>query len=140
MTTRRGASIGLIIALTLIVGGALVWDRIYRTPTTPRNPRPAAGSLLVIEHGGGPPRPRVAPQVRNEETIRRRTDGRRTRAHTAQGAPVVEVRTHIVADGESLSTIARKFYRRSSRWPEIARANGLSEPYVIRTGQKLTIP
>jgi nucleoid-associated protein YgaU len=46
----------------------------------------------------------------------------------------------VVQEGESLSSIARSVYRRASRWPEIARANGLSEPFRIRAGQTLTIP
>ncbi len=141
MATRRGANIGLIIALTIIVGGALVWDRIYRIPVVLRNPLPPEGSLLVIEHGGVPPRTRVEPELGRSEPVRRREPPiLGTKREPARRPPPVEVRTHIVADGESLSSIALKFYRRSSRWPEIARANGLSDPFVIRTGQTLQIP
>ena len=140
---RRGASIGLSIALTIIVGGALVWDRIYRIPARcPASPL-SPGALLVIEHGGVLPR---GVGVARQEALRPPPERRqgvlppqRRRTPITVRAPV-EVRTYRVREGESLSTIAKKFYLRSSRWPEIAQANNLTEPFLIRTGQTLKIP
>lgn len=44
---------------------------------------------------------------------------------------------HVVAAGETLGGIAN---RARVSAPDIAKANGLKEPYVVREGQKLTIP
>jgi murein DD-endopeptidase MepM/ murein hydrolase activator NlpD len=44
---------------------------------------------------------------------------------------------HVVAAGETLGGIAN---RAQVSAPDIAKANGLKEPYVVRQGQKLTIP
>ena len=142
MFTQRGASIGLSVALTIIVGGALVWDRIYRGPGNPPRPAPAPGALLVIEYGGVPPRPRggVERETRRALSVHRAQPDRRRQEDAELRRTPAPVRTHRVREGESLSSIAKKFYRQSSRWPEIARANHLSEPFLIRTGETLKIP
>jgi LysM repeat protein len=45
--------------------------------------------------------------------------------------------THVVAPGESLSTIGELY---GVPWLQIAEANGIPEPYVIQVGQELVIP
>jgi nucleoid-associated protein YgaU len=45
-----------------------------------------------------------------------------------------------VTKGQSLSEIADRVYGESRRWPEIARANGIEDPDLIREGQVLRIP
>ena len=45
-----------------------------------------------------------------------------------------------VKPGDSLSKIAKDKYRDASRWPSIAKANNLKEPYKIFVGQELIIP
>ncbi|RZA28992.1 MAG: LysM peptidoglycan-binding domain-containing protein, partial [Proteobacteria bacterium] len=52
------------------------------------------------------------------------------------GDPASEAE-HVVASGETLSTIAQ---RAGVPMVVIAEANGLSQPYVIKVGQKLAIP
>lgn len=47
---------------------------------------------------------------------------------------------HSVTNGENLWTIAEKYYKSGYNWVDIARVNNLSNPGVIRTGMKLTIP
>lgn len=54
----------------------------------------------------------------------------------AAGDPANETE-HVVAPGETLSTIAQ---RAGVPMVVIAEANGLSQPYAIRAGQKLAIP
>lgn len=50
--------------------------------------------------------------------------------------------THIVKSGETLSTIALKYYKDSSKWKDIYNANRnvLKNPDVITPGTKLVIP
>lgn len=51
-----------------------------------------------------------------------------------------EYRIYTVKRGETLSSIAAKLLGKASRWPEIARLNGLRDPDRIVPGQKLKIP
>lgn len=48
--------------------------------------------------------------------------------------------TYTVKSGDSLSKIARDVLGDLNRWPEIAAANGIRAPYVIRVGQALRLP
>ncbi len=45
-----------------------------------------------------------------------------------------------VAEGDTLSALALRFYGDATLFPVIARANGLPNPHFILTGQMLTIP
>jgi LysM repeat protein len=68
--------------------------------------------------------------------------GLKSTATNARQAPA-DVRTYIViaADGAAgLSGIAKKIYNDASRWPDIAKANGLKPPYIIHVGDTLRIP
>ena len=47
--------------------------------------------------------------------------------------------THNVAPGDTLSKIAKKYYGKSSLWPQIQKANALKGT-VILPGQVLVIP
>ena len=59
-----------------------------------------------------------------------------------QTPALVETRTHTVADGDTLSKIARQYYGDSQRWPEILTANRaqLPDDRSLRVGMKLRIP
>lgn len=48
--------------------------------------------------------------------------------------------THTVASGETLWTIAEKYYESGYNWVDIATASTLVNPDVIEAGQQLTIP
>lgn len=52
-------------------------------------------------------------------------------------ASPAEESEHVVQEGETLNGIAN---RAGVRAQDIIRANGLTEPYIVRIGQKLTIP
>ncbi len=56
-------------------------------------------------------------------------------------APTKE-RIHTVVGGDTLSSLAKQYYGDPSepKWKKIADANGLTEPYTLQIGQKLTIP
>jgi nucleoid-associated protein YgaU len=65
----------------------------------------------------------------------------------AKGQPVQKpipagARTHIVEPGETLASIAGKFYKNRGRWKDIqdANFNGLEGTVKIKPGQKLIIP
>ncbi|MCL4338951.1 LysM peptidoglycan-binding domain-containing protein [Patescibacteria group bacterium] len=48
--------------------------------------------------------------------------------------------THAVAAGETLWSIAQKYYNSGYNWVTIARANNLANPDMIEEGQKLDLP
>ena len=54
-------------------------------------------------------------------------------------APTVP-RTYVVRSGDTLSGIARRFYGDAKRWPEIQKANGITNPNLVHIGDRLTIP
>src|SRR5574344_863326 len=49
-------------------------------------------------------------------------------------------RYHTVVRGDTLWGIAKKYYGNGSRYPEIAKANGIKNPDLIYPGQKFLIP
>ncbi len=59
----------------------------------------------------------------------------------AQPAPAA-TRTHVVAKGETLNSIARMYYSDQSKWRQIYEANRgtLTDPNRLRIGQELVIP
>lgn len=57
-------------------------------------------------------------------------------------APAAEVRTHTVAQGDSLSRLSQRYYGTPNRWQEIYQANSevLQNSSTLRIGQQLRIP
>jgi nucleoid-associated protein YgaU len=55
---------------------------------------------------------------------------------------VAESRIHTVAEGETLTRIARRYYGNSERWADIYDANraSLPNPAALKIGMKLRIP
>jgi hypothetical protein len=49
-------------------------------------------------------------------------------------------RTYIVRRGDTLGSIAARLLHSSSKWHDIAKANGIRDPNSIKVGQKLKIP
>lgn len=49
-------------------------------------------------------------------------------------------RVHRVQPGETLDRISAKYYGDSTRWRQIASANGISDPLALRSGSLLSIP
>lgn len=54
--------------------------------------------------------------------------------------PLNSGRYHTVVKGDTLWAIAQRYYGNGSRYPEIAKANNISNPNIINVGQKLLIP
>ena len=51
-----------------------------------------------------------------------------------------EGKYYTVQRGDTLWGIAKKFYGNGSKYPEIAKANNISNPDIIHTGQVILIP
>ncbi|MBN1887606.1 MAG: LysM peptidoglycan-binding domain-containing protein [Thermoflexales bacterium] len=56
--------------------------------------------------------------------------------------PTAKQRTYVVAAGDTLSAIAKKFYGDANRWKDILEANKdtVKDANAIRVGQELIIP
>ncbi|HCD31850.1 MAG TPA: hypothetical protein DER01_05540 [Phycisphaerales bacterium] len=54
--------------------------------------------------------------------------------------PAAGSAVHVVAKGDTLWRIAKKYYGNGKRWVDIANANNVSDPNRIYVGMKLTIP
>lgn len=54
--------------------------------------------------------------------------------------PINNGRYHTVVKGDTLWAIAQRYYGNGSRYPEIAKANNISNPNIINVGQNLLIP
>lgn len=55
-------------------------------------------------------------------------------------APAKSTRYHTVKRGETLWSIADRYYGRPTEWPRIAKASKLTSANRLRVGQRLTIP
>jgi nucleoid-associated protein YgaU len=55
-------------------------------------------------------------------------------------APEPAARTYTVEAGDTLWTIAERFYGDGARYQAIADASGISNPDLVQAGQILTIP
>jgi LysM repeat protein len=47
---------------------------------------------------------------------------------------------YTIKSGDNLSTIAKRFYGQASKYPEVAKANGIDNPDHIRVGQQINLP
>jgi nucleoid-associated protein YgaU len=79
--------------------------------------------------------------VVTEEPVAAAADTAQPPAATAPAAPAGP-RTHTVAEGESLSLIAFKYYQSPNKWDKIVAANRtkLKNPDMLRPGMVLIIP
>lgn len=50
------------------------------------------------------------------------------------------MKKYTIQSGDTLGAIALKFYGKASKYTEIAEANGISNPNVIRVGQEIVLP
>lgn len=66
----------------------------------------------------------------------------KTEAPKPEAATASQVRTHTVAEGESLSLISFKYYQSPNKWDKIVAANRtkLKNPDMLRPGMVLVIP
>ena len=103
---------------TAFLAGALFLG-ILSVPGAGQTPRPSGTFVASSATPGGPPTAASATPTATPTT-----------GPSAGG-------THVVAPGESLSTIGDLY---GVPWLQIAQANNISEPYIIQVGQELIIP
>jgi|OpeIllAssembly_1097287.scaffolds.fasta_scaffold176066_2 nucleoid-associated protein YgaU len=63
-----------------------------------------------------------------------------TSSNKKTSPPTVKIKTYTVKEGEDLWQIAEKAYGSGYNAYDIAKANNLSEPYILQEGQILKIP
>ncbi len=92
-----------------------------------------AGQQILIPGTSAPGSAAVAPPVEQAPAQAAPVDPAAVQPVAATGTQ----QTHVVQVGESLAAISRLY---GISWPAIARANGISDPNHIYSGQVLTIP
>lgn len=94
----------------------------------------AGGMTNVWKHvaGGGGGDADVAPGGTKDQTDDTDKGG--------GGKPSGPGGTYTVQPGDTLAQISKHLLGSASRWQEIAKANGISDPRKLRVGQELTIP
>ncbi len=150
---RRTLAIGLAITV-LLTGGCSIWDKMTGKKTEAPPPTADDGSDVVYvgsgqvptvtyEPTGGPPPPtdtgvtHAPPAPVGSGTVEMGPV-----AAPPAPAPTVGVGpgAHIVRRGDTLWSIAQQYYGNGARWPDIARANGISNPKKLAVGQQITLP
>jgi LysM repeat protein len=93
-----------------------------------------------------------AARLKNENlALRKDLEDQRARHSTDTGPPTTKTtdkkpganpRTYVVREGDTLASIARKFYKSTGRWKKILNANKgvIDDPAKLKPGMTLTIP
>jgi nucleoid-associated protein YgaU len=104
------------------------------------------GKVVTLQ--GTAPSMEVKARVMQEFNARVETDNPHNQIRLASAEPVVlpgpaaEETWHVVVSGDTLSALAKKYYGKASLYMKIFEANKdqLSNPDLIKVGQKLRIP
>jgi len=160
---NRDAKIGVVVILLIVVALVIIWGRQEppegELETTGRRATGAPDTLPqnYIDTGTSPAGEAVRAQSREGAEVvpegllpspeELEMADAPVEAPTIvppvepRAAPQAQTWTYTVMDGDlGLEPIAREQLDDPTRWPEIAKLNGLAEPYVIRPGQKLVMP
>ncbi|MDP7035110.1 MAG: LysM peptidoglycan-binding domain-containing protein [Planctomycetota bacterium] len=120
------------------LGDARLWKQIAKANPTLSPHRVAIGSRIFIPTPGSTAKSPTPPQkTKTVETVSA------SQASSTPPAPPKprSGRTHVVQKGESLYTIAKKFYGSGNHWRRIRDANAFPEDsWAVHVGQKLMIP
>jgi len=73
------------------------------------------------------------------DVLKRQNEKLRKQLAEVQNQKAERTKEYIVQNGESLYVIARKIYGNGFKYVDIAKANNISDPNRIKTGQKLII-
>jgi nucleoid-associated protein YgaU len=104
------------------------------------------GKVVTLQ--GTAPSMEVKARVMQEFNARVETDNTLNQIRVAKAeqvvlpGPATEERWHVVVSGDTLSALAKKYYGKASLYMKIFEANKdqLSNPDLIKVGQKLRIP
>ncbi|MCL5433268.1 MAG: LysM peptidoglycan-binding domain-containing protein, partial [Patescibacteria group bacterium] len=78
---------------------------------------------------------------RNQENVNRNTTTETSSEKTQATEETQDSKNqYTVASGDTLWSISEKTYKSGYNWVDIAKANNISNPNVIESGQKLTLP
>lgn len=100
------------------------------------------GSITPVDDSAPTSAFRITATPSKEPTIKPRATLVPTRLaiEPSQEGKNEKSKIHTVANGENLWTIAEKYYKSGYNWTDISRVNNLSNPNLIASGMKLTIP
>ena len=122
------------------------------TPGTNANPSSVPTNPVANPAGGGtnPPAPPTnAPKPNDPQPVKPQNPGPKpadggptpVKPATPPSTPSADgKREHVVANGETMSVIAEKYYGDKNKWELIAKANPLIDPARMAIGMKLVIP
>jgi nucleoid-associated protein YgaU len=154
---KIGLICGLVAAVAALIWLATrpslnrrVWTPGPATASAEKKPQAAPKPANPIDRSNqaSSARPQTAGTPEPQRTEPQRTEPTRT----SESVPVVSrqantpapppVRTHIVQDRETLSSIAQQYYGNPNAWQRIYNANTkvIKNPNVVPPGTKLTIP
>ena len=111
---------------------------ITTAPTAPK----AATPTVKVQPTKVQPTVTIAPKATSVPTVTAMPTVKPSVVEKPTQAPanIGGEKSYTVTSGDSLWTIAEKFYKSGYNWVDIASANKLSSPGVLNVGQKLTIP
>ncbi len=134
--TRTALVVGAAL-LAVIVGGVAVWSARRGTEPLPlevEEPSITAAPLSPLDYSATPAPTSPAPSATSNGSAT-------PSATTAPVAPAAAVpATHVVVDGETLSSISRSYYGTNIYAGDIEALNELEDPNLIHTGQMLQLP
>ena len=125
---------------TRVAGGG--FNNGFDAPVTPRTapvgtggataPTPSSPTPSTIAGNGGVP---TTPPTLGNPTTPRATTGA-----PSKSTPAAAESTHTVASGETMSSIAKRYFGSENKWTLIAKANPSVDPSSMKVGAKLRIP
>ncbi len=108
------------------LGNASRWKELEKLNGIPPEELHAGQTIkLPVKEGAGAPQPGLAPAPP---------------AGVAENPGAGDGRTHVVAKGETLAEISKKYFGTTTKWKEIVKLNPGVDPEALKVGQKLTLP
>ena len=103
----------------------------------------ADAEVVVVAPAEETKAPEAAPAAEAKAETAEAAPAAEAKAETAEAAPAEKYEEYVVVKGDSLSKIAKKFYKDGNRFPVLIKANEdllKGNPNRLRVGMKLRIP